>query len=306
MSRTILCAIADDDCLHDVVHAGRVLAATGELRPVFAHVGPSARLAPAPVGFGAGRTATATAAVQHRPALLAGAPSSALVEAAGLWDEPMVLATGDPASELDRIGREHDAVLVIAGNHGRGLLSGTLHGSVPRALARTGSRPVVLVRRGVVPSLEGPVVCAIDLLAEHHARTAAHAALLAACTERPLVLVYVAPMEFAAAVDGPLLAPMPLDPKLAERAEAREALEALAARLPVDDVECVALEPAPIIPRLDQFARGRGAGFLVVGSRGSGVLRTAVHGSVSQDLMRTAGRPLVVVPPGSSDSGQVA
>jgi nucleotide-binding universal stress UspA family protein len=302
-----LCAIADDDCLEDVVATGRVLAASGGLRPVFVHVAQCARLAPIPVGFGfgAGAAAAATAYVLDAPQQ-AREVSAALVETADLWDDPTILATGDPATELDRIGREHDAALVVAGTHGRGLIAGTLHSSISRSLARTGSRPVVLVRRGVALALGGPIVCGVDLATEHHARTAAHAARLAACTERPLVLVHVPPMEFASAGgDGPLLALMPLDPKTAERAEAQEALEALAARLPIEDVECVVLEPAPIVARLDQFARGRNADFLVVGSRGAGVLRTAVQGSVSQALLRTAGRPLVVVPPGSSDIGPV-
>ena len=302
MSSTILCAIADDDCLEDVVATGRVLAASGGLRPLFVHVAQCARLAPIPIGFGAGAGAAATAYVLDAPRQ-AREVSAALMEAADLWDDPTILATGDPATALDRIGREHDAALVVAGTHGRGLIAGTLHSSVSQSLARTGSRPVVLVRRGVAPALGGPIVCGIDLAMEHHARTAAHAARLAACTERPLVLVHVPPMEFASAVDGPLLALMPLDPKTAERAEAQEALEALAVRLPIEDVECAVLEPAPIVARLDRFARSRNADFLVVGSRGAGVVRTAVQGSVSQDLLRTAGRPLVVVPPGSSDIG---
>lgn len=301
MSPTILCAITDDDLLDEVVATGRMLAATGALRPVFAHVGRSTRLAPTPVGFGLGAGAAATAHVAQSPAQHAREVTDALVEAADLWDDPTVAATGDPAAELERIGEDHDAALVVAGTHGRGLVSGTLHSSVSRGLARTGRRPVLLVRRGVVPCLGGPVVCGVDLATSHHARTAAHAARLAACTERPLVLAHVPRMEFAASVGGPLLTPMPLDPKLAERGEAREALEALAADLPVDDVECVVLEPAPIVARLEQFARSRGADVLVVGSRGSGVLRTAVEGSVSQDLMRTAGRPLLVVPPGAGD-----
>ena len=206
MSLTILCAIADDECLDDVVATGRVLAATGGLRPVFVHVGQVARLAPSPIGFGVGAGAAATASLQCTPAQQARDVGAALVEAADLWDDPTIIATGDPATELDRLGQEHDAALVVAGTRGRGLISG-----------------------------------------------------------------------------------------------AQEALEALAARLPVADVECAAPEPAPIGARLDQLACSRRADFIVVGSRGSGVLRTVVQGSLSQDLLRTAGRPLVVVPPGSDD-----
>ena len=221
----------------------------------------------------------------------AGGPSSGTVR---------LSASGTDAGELDRIAQEVDAALIVAGTHGRGLISGALHSSISRSLARTGSRPVLLVRRGVVPCLGGPVVCGVDLATDHHARTAAR---LAARTERPLVLVHVPRMEYSIAAGGPVLAPMPLEPRAGERDEADDALRALAARLPVEDVECVVLEPASIAARLDAFASSRGADFLVVGSRGCGVLRTAVEGSVSHDLLRTAGRPLVVVPPDAVDIG---
>jgi nucleotide-binding universal stress UspA family protein len=133
--------------------------------------------------------AAATASLSETRAQQGREVGAALVEAADLWDDPTIIATGDPATELERIDQEHDAALVVAGTHGRGLVSGTLHGSVSRSLARSGSRPVVLVRRGVVPCLGGPVVCGVDLAADHHVRTAAHAARLAACTDRPLVVV---------------------------------------------------------------------------------------------------------------------
>ena len=303
MSPTILCAIADDDCLDDVVATGRVLAATGGLRPVFAYVGHTARPAPTPVGFGLGAGAAAAVHIGESPARHAREVSTALVEAADLWDDPTIVAMGDPATELSRIAQEVDAALIVAGTHGRGLISGALHSSISRSLARTGSRPVLLVRRGVVPCLGGPVVCGVDLATDHHARTAAHAARLAAHTGRPLVLVHVPRMEYSIAAGAPVLAPMPLEPRAGERDEADGALAALAARLPVEDVECVVLERAPIAARLNQFASSRRADFLVVGSRGCGVLRTAVEGSVSHDLLRTAGRPLVVVPPDAGDLG---
>jgi nucleotide-binding universal stress UspA family protein len=142
MSSTILCAIADDDCLEDVVATGRILAASGGLRPVFVHVAQCARLAPIPVGFGlgAGAGAAATAYVLDAPQQ-AREVSAALVEAADLWDDPTILATGDPATELDRIGREHDAALVVAGTHGRGLIAGTLHSSISRSLPAPAAAP---------------------------------------------------------------------------------------------------------------------------------------------------------------------
>ena len=251
MSPTMLCAIADDDRLHDVVDTGRVMAATGRLHPLFVHVGRSPALVPTPVGFGVGAgAAAAAAAVKVSPAEQAREVGAALVEAADLWDDPAILTTGDPVTELERIGSERDAALVVAGTHGRGLLSGVLHGSVSRGLARTGSRPVLLIRRGAIPGLGGPVVCAVDLATKHHVATAAHAARLADWTERRLVLVHVLRMDLAPVVGGPIVAPVPVDPSAREHEAAREALEALAAGLPAEDVECAVLDPAPVASRL--------------------------------------------------------
>jgi nucleotide-binding universal stress UspA family protein len=82
-----------------------------------------------------------------------------------------------------------------------------------------------------------------------------------------------------------------------ERDAAHDALEELAGGLPAEDVECAVLDPAPVAARLDELAANRSADLLVVGSRGCGALRTAVEGSVSNHLLRTATCPLVVVPP---------
>ena len=54
-------------------------------------------------------------------------------------------------------------------------------------------------------------------------------------------------------------------------------------------------EPAESLARV---ARDHDAELLVVGSRGLGELRTALLGSVSTELLRTAPCPVVVVPPG--------
>jgi len=295
----MLCAIADDDRLNDVVAASRILAGTGALCPVYAHVGRPARLAPTPIGFGVGAGAAALAHAPGTAAEQVQETGEAIFDEVDLWDDPAVLATGDPVTELSRLALEHRAALLVAGTHGRGPLARALLGGVSRGLAREGPCPVLLVRAGGVPAPGGPVVCAVDLTTDHHAATATHAARLAAWTERPLVLVHVLRMEFAPVVGGPVLAPVPLAPDPGEHTAADEALVALASRLPLDPagVERVVLDPAPVAARLDEFARSRRAGFLVVGSRGCGALRTAMEGSVSEDLLRRAARPLVVVPP---------
>jgi nucleotide-binding universal stress UspA family protein len=55
--------------------------------------------------------------------------------------------------------------------------------------------------------------------------------------------------------------------------------------------------------RLREIAVDEGAQFLVVGSRGRGLLKSAVLGSVSSTLAGDAPCPVVVVPPGSTPAG---
>jgi nucleotide-binding universal stress UspA family protein len=296
----MLCAVADDDRLHDVVATGRALAATRRLQPVYVHVGRPAGPVPTPVGFGV-RTGTAATALGHPNAAEPGREAGPrLFEEAGIWDEEAIVTTGDPVTELNRLARERAAALIVAGTHGRGLIAGTLLGSVSRGLARDGVCPVVLARDDAPPCLGGPVVCALNPAEPRHAGTARHAARLACWTDRPLVLVHVMAMEHVVGAAGPVPAPVPMPPGPRDQERARERLEELAAGLPVDDVECVVLEPAPIAARLDAFARGRRADLLVAGSRGSGLLRTALEGSVSLDLLQLASRPLALVPAGAA------
>jgi len=201
-------------------------------------------------------------------------------------------------TELNRLAVERDAVLVVVGTHGRGALSRTLLGSVSHALARRGARPVLIARSAVLPSLGGPVVCGVDLADECAIAPVAHAARLATSMQRPLVLVHVQGGKRLVAPGAPLATAVALEPTARQRTDARQALDALARRVCAEPVESVVIDGTSVALRLDDFAANRGADLLVVGCRGSGLLRRALAGSTSLDLLRDGRRPLVIVPPG--------
>ena len=293
----MLCAIAGDDRLHDVVATARILAAPGALRPVFVHVAKPPRMAPVPVGFGVGARAAAAMLQYTSPTEAACVTDSALLEEADVWDDPTILTGGDPVRELARLAAEHDAAAIVAGTHGRGPVAGTLLGSVSRGLTRWGACPVVLVRAGALPGMDGPIVCAVDVEHRHHAATAWHAAKLASWTRRPLVLVHVLPMDHAASLAGPGFGAVWVEDDRRPRDDVQARLDGLAATLPAEDIECVVLPPSPIGARLDAFARGRRADLLITGSRGRGALWSALAGGVSSTLLHDASRPIAVVPP---------
>ena len=65
-----------------------------------------------------------------------------------------------------------------------------------------------------------------------------------------------------------------------------------------DDAQVELVDPDGSPARtLARLARERAAGLVVVGSRGRGTLSGALLGSVSQELVELADRPVVVVPP---------
>lgn len=293
-SSTVICAVADDDRVHDVVATARALAERGGLRPLFAHVAEPAFPAHAgALGPGPGPPLPADVEALRERAL---ADGRRLLAGAGLGDADSLVVVGDAAVELDRLAVERDAALVIVGTHRRGALARMVAGSVSRALIERGSRPVLVARDASLPRGEGPVIAAVDTLDDDAAGDALGvAAWLAGRLRRPLLLATVLGARQVAAAAGPL-APPPVSVTDSERRAATRALERLAERPELADAEIVALEGTPIGARLDELASARGADLLVVGGPRHGLLRRMLEGSVALGLARTRGRPLVVVP----------
>lgn len=299
---TILCAVTDDDRLQDVVTSGRAIAAGTRSRALFVHVAEPAVAWPAPFGHGAGAAApglppdplSGTFAEISQDARESG---HRLLADAGVSSDEAVVVSGNPVNELNRLAVEHDALLIVAGTHRRGLLSRAVLGSTSRALARHGACPVLIARSTVVPSTGGPVVCGVDAADPDGSRAAQHAARLAAAMQRSLVLVHVICPERPVVVAGPVAAPITVAPTGLEKGKAERALKAVARRLDGDDIESVVVAGRSPAERLDEFATGRRADLLVVGSSGRRGVRAVLDGSTSLDLLRRGQRPLVIVPP---------
>lgn len=300
MPAILLCAVADDDHAEDVVTTARALAGTGDFRAHFVHVAEPHQAPPAPLVLAPGGPSAVALPPPdlHEPAEAARERGAQLLRDAGIADDEATVVAGDAAAEIERLAGELGATLIVIGTHRRGALSGALAGSVGRALLHAGSHPVLIAREAVVPSLGGPVVCAVDLADERCLRAARLAASLASLMDRPLVLVSVVTTERIAPAVGPVPTPVTLEPSDDRHAAAERDLRAIAQRLPADVAECVSIDGTPPCPRIEEFAAGRRADLLVVGSSGKGFLRRAFEGSVSHELSRTGSRPLVVVPLG--------
>lgn len=299
--RVALCAVADDDHLQDVVATGRALQRSVGWWPLFVHVATPAVRLRVPVGFAAGPGSAGEGALPLDSTVddLAEHARDAgveLLQRAGIAETESVVVVGDPVAEINRLVCEHEAALVVVGSHRRGGLASAVSGSVSQELSRRGACPVLIARSSALPSGGGPIVCGIDAADERTIEPAVRAGKLALSMNRSLILVHVAVAERRALGAAPVRAPSLLKPTARQQAHARRVLDAVSG-LPRESIETVAVEGTSIAVALDQFAAERRADLLVVGCRGSGVVRRTLEGSVSLDLLRNGRRPLVIVPP---------
>jgi nucleotide-binding universal stress UspA family protein len=292
-TRPLLCAIGAEDGPRLLQVARRVAA---ELRaPVrFAHVvgPPVAPVADHGVFPGVGAPLHGTTAALDRSTEDAYTAGLTLLTRAGATEEEALVAVGEPAETIAQVADELDARMIVACTRGRGALAGAFLGSVSRTLVRRAGCPVMIVRSEDEAPKAGPVVCGHAAGRPEAAALVAVAAELARDLDRPLALVHV--LELVAVVAAGGAAPVPaavVDDT--EREAARDALEAVAAEAGAPHAELVLLQGVPC-QELDRFAAERDAAMIVVGCRGHGNLHAALTGSVSLDLARGEGCPVVV------------
>jgi nucleotide-binding universal stress UspA family protein len=195
-----------------------------------------------------------------------------LAEAAGWTAEPLVRGVyGGEGAELARLAEQCGAAVVVVGSRGLGGLRGLL-GSVSDLTVNHSPVPVLVVppllAEERAATVSGPVVIAHDGSAG--AERARHVA-----TEllpgRSHVLARVE---------------TPLDPRDEEPVPAGTIT-----------LRAEAFGPRATADSLAEEAAARGAGVIVVGSRGRSMMREALLGSVARAVLHHAHRPVLVVPP---------
>jgi nucleotide-binding universal stress UspA family protein len=182
------------------------------------------------------------------------------------------IETGDAAERLCAVAHEERARFVVVGSRGHGALRSAFQGSVSSAMVRHAPCPVVIAP----PHMSGPplqgrqIVCAIENSEDLPAATTAE--ILSRDMRMPLELSHVLNA-----------------PALSFNADTA-ALMSIAHS--VDrDLRFSVGDPSDQILKLADSAQ---AILLVVGSRALGPLEAGLIGSVSQQLVRRATRPVVV------------
>jgi nucleotide-binding universal stress UspA family protein len=301
----LLCAIDDDEQGPQLVRAARALAASMSRTVRFVHV----------VMPGASATGAADASVRFVPTLLppdtttpsvvtdeadteAVARAQMLMLRLGIAIHERQLLLGAPTLELRALAAAATPPVLLVGTRGGGPVKAALRGSVSRELLRDAPCPVMVVPPTADPTFAGEtIVCGVDDdgRAEDAAVAACH---LAEAMGKRLVLAHVTrPVQRVAAA-----APHPETSLAADRSPDR--LTERAARLlgharslVSDRVDVrMMLRRGRTIDGLIDIMGEVDAGAVVVATRGRGLVRAALTGSVAQELASRSPCPVVAVP----------
>ncbi|MFQ5574998.1 MAG: universal stress protein [Terriglobia bacterium] len=223
---------------------------------------------------------------------------SQIMRRAGLKVKSLFLR-GEPPQELLRVAAEEHVGLIVSGSHGKSPLDEMILGSTSETLGRRSSKaPVLLVRYGILEEKTKDAARAVG-------RNAFKRLLLPTdfsdCSEKALNFIVnnlketgVDQVIVTHVVDDRHL--LTMSKRDALKKERRENLEKIAARIRGKvKVETHLLSGSPVAEIL-RLAGETDVNTIVVGSHGKGLVREAFVGSVSQNVIRMANKPVLVIP----------
>jgi nucleotide-binding universal stress UspA family protein len=202
----------------------------------------------------------------------------------------------EPARTLNDLAEKHDVSAIFIGSHGKGILRAATLGSVCNGLLHDARRPVLLAR---VALLEGEKCCLVcrkmftkALFPTDFSETAEHAlnylGKIAAETKCHVSVMHV-------------LEEKPADTETAKRMEAdcRFLIESKKRRLESLGASEVSADLIFGEPAKEILARAKEGDFsiIVMGSKGKGLVKEVFLGSVSNEVARHAGIPVLLIPP---------
>lgn len=222
---------------------------------------------------------------------------------AAKWGPPgtIRMAVGEPVEAIVQTVREVRADMLIVGTRGRGGMARALLGSVAEALVKVAPCPVAVVRKFDQAMVGiGPLLAPTDLSggASHAVRAAA---LLARRLGVRLALLHVLPEAVAAkGEDDMTTRRKALRMRQDAEVRLRTVIETLHLDLQQVDLHLVTGVDADQIVKT---AKQIHAGCIVMGTRGLTGLPRVLLGSVTDQVLRHAPCPVVVVPPRAGRSG---
>jgi nucleotide-binding universal stress UspA family protein len=224
---------------------------------------------------------------------------SAQVDAAKWGSQASVrMAVGRPAEAILRAVREIRADMLVVGTRGRKGVARMFLGSVAEALAKVAPCPVAVVRefRQASPGI-GPLLVPTDF-SEGAADAAQAAARLARRLGIRLVLLHILPEVVARRGDDPKATRRE---ELRLRREAENRLRTVIETLHLDSGQGESMLLTGVdVAGILHVAQKIDAGCIVMGTRGLTGLPRVLLGSVTDQVLRQARCPVLVVPPGAA------
>lgn len=302
MAGSIVCGVEDSAGARSAVAVAFDLAVDLARPLVLVHVTDRERCFP--YGDSASRERRRHAAWQQGHALVADARRRH-VGHAEISDE---VKTGRPDVELARAASDEQADLLVVGSRGRGEIGSALLGSVSQSLERLSPCPVLVVPtgcqalKGEQPEEDETVICGIAD-PESQAGLVEFSAGLAGALRARLDVVHADPSD---GWNGTLLSPATGgfwlsggapdgNPGLLPLETAMHLAEAHGVQA---DVRLASGPAALALQRVAERERGR---LIVIGSHGSGRLRSLLRGSVSRQLAKFGSTPILIVPEDGTD-----
>jgi nucleotide-binding universal stress UspA family protein len=227
---------------------------------------------------------------------------------------PVTIFYGDPARTISTVAREHDSTMVVVGLGRHDRLARLPGGERALHILRSADRPVLAVAPDAV-ALPKTAVVGMDFSAA--SVRAARAALMTIAEDGLLVLVHVRPL-------------IDLLPLYATKEHSRESYETLLENWRAkSDKETAALfarlreelrQYAPkgvtietqtrsgvVLEQLLDVADQTGAHLIAVGTHGPGAIERFFIGSVATEVLRHAGRSVLVAPaPEAAESARLS
>jgi nucleotide-binding universal stress UspA family protein len=207
---------------------------------------------------------------------------------------PEVHVSGSPARVLHELAESRDAAMLVLGSSHRAAPGRILAGGVAGRLLHGGPCPIAVAPRGFAAGAPGgPRVIGVAFDDSLESRSALElAARLGEAANAALRVIYVYPGVPPAAGRASPDGPTPY-----EQAEdaLRRAVRPLSSELRAEPRFRSGI-PASVL--IDESELG--LDLMVMGSRGYGPLRSVLLGSVSEELVRAAACPVVIVPRGRS------
>jgi nucleotide-binding universal stress UspA family protein len=207
-----------------------------------------------------------------------------------------VVELGDPL-ELLLATITEGAALAVVGSRGRGPARAALLGSVSSALVHASPRPVIVVPPGAAVAIGSnpTIVCGVDGSACSDAALEQAGELASALGGR-LTAVHVRPAALAPHASSLMPGTQPFSAPIDDARTAVITVQRPLSHLDVDVPIGMRIETGSVAPQLAMVAAGEPTAILVVGTRGQGLVRSVLFGSVSSTLAASAPVPVMVVP----------